>query len=38
MCDQIATVDLTRLAEPAGVLTLKEVQQVDEALFLVLDL
>lgn len=38
MCDQIATVDLTRLAEPAGVLTLEEMQQVDEALFLVLDL
>lgn len=38
MCDQIATVDLTRLAEPAGFLTLEEMQQVDEALFLVLDL
>jgi len=38
MCDQIATVDLTRLAEPAGVLTLEEMQQVDEALFLVIDL
>jgi len=38
MCDQIATVDLTRLAEPAGFLTLREMQRVDEALALVLDL
>jgi len=38
MCDQIATVDLTRLAEPAGFLTLEEMQRVDEALSLVLDL
>ena len=38
MCDQIATVDLNRLAEPAGFLTLEEMQGVDEALSLVLDL
>jgi len=38
MCDQIATVDLNRLAEPAGVLTLEEMQRVDDALSLVLDL
>jgi len=38
MCDQIATVDLTRLAEPAGFLTLQEMQRVDQALSLVLDL
>ncbi|MGI8523895.1 MAG: type II toxin-antitoxin system PemK/MazF family toxin [Nocardioides sp.] len=38
MCDQIATVDLNRLAEPAGFLTLEEMQRVDEALSLVLDL
>jgi mRNA interferase MazF len=38
MCDQIATVDLNRLTEPAGPLTLEEMQRVDEALTLVLDL
>lgn len=38
MCDQIATVDLTRLAEPAGFITLEEMQRVDEALSVVLDL
>ncbi|SEL82938.1 mRNA interferase MazF [Blastococcus sp. DSM 46786] len=38
MCDQIATVDVNRLAEPAGFLTLDEMQRVDEALSLVLDL
>jgi mRNA interferase MazF len=38
MCDQIATVDLNRLAEPAGCLTLEEMQRVDEALSLVLGL
>ena len=38
MCDQIATVDLNRLAEPAGFLTLEEMQRVDDALALVLDL
>jgi mRNA interferase MazF len=38
MCDQIATVDLNRLAEPAGFLRLEEMQRVDEALSLVLDL
>ncbi len=38
MCDQIATVDLNRLAEPAGFLTLEEMQRVDAALSLVLDL
>ncbi len=38
MCDQIATVDVTRLAEPVGFLELEEMQRVDEALCLVLDL
>ena len=38
MSDQIATVDLNRLAEPAGFLTLEEMQRVDEALSLVLGL
>jgi mRNA interferase MazF len=38
MSDQIATVDLNRLAEPAGCLTLEEMQRVDEALSLVLGL
>lgn len=38
MCDQIATVDLNRLAEPAGFLTLEEMQRIDDALSLVLDL
>ncbi len=38
LCDQIATVDLNRLAEPAGFLTLEEIQRVDDALMLVLGL
>ena len=38
MCDQVATIDLNRLAEPAGFLTLEEMQRVDDALSLVLDL
>lgn len=38
MCDQLDTVDLDRLTEPVGFLSLQEVQQVDEALALVLDL
>lgn len=38
MCDQLATVDLDRLSEQAGFLTLEEMQRVDEALALVLDL
>jgi mRNA interferase MazF len=38
MCDQIDTVDLNRLAESAGFLKLEEMQRVDEALSLVLDL
>ena len=38
MCDQIATVDLNCLAEPAGFLTLEEMQRVDDALSLTLDL
>ncbi len=38
MCDQLDTVDLNRLAEPAGFLTTEEMQRVDEALMLVLDL
>jgi mRNA interferase MazF len=38
MCDQLATVDLRRLTEHAGFLTLDEVQRVDDAVALVLDL
>ena len=38
MCDQLATVDLERLTEPAGFLTLDEMQRVSEALSLILDL
>jgi mRNA interferase MazF len=38
MCDQLATVDLDRLSEQAGLLTLDEMQRVDDALALVLDL
>ena len=38
MCDQLDTVDLDRLTEPVGFLSLQEMQQVDEALALVLDL
>lgn len=38
MRDQIATVDVNRLAEPTGFLELEEMQRVDEALPLVLDL
>ena len=38
MCDQLATVDLERLTEPAGFLTLGEMQRVSEALSLILDL
>jgi mRNA interferase MazF len=38
MCDQLATVDLNRLTESVGFLTLQEMQRVDEALSLVLDL
>jgi mRNA interferase MazF len=38
MCDQLDTVDLTRLTEPVGFLTFEEMQRVDEALAVVLDL
>jgi mRNA interferase MazF len=38
MCDQLATVDLSRLTEPIGFLTIEEMERVDEALTLVLDL
>ena len=38
MCDQLVTVDLERLTEPAGFLTLGEMQRVSEALSLILDL
>jgi len=38
MCDQLATVDLNRLTESVGFLTHQEMQRVDEALSLVLDL
>ncbi|TWP36967.1 type II toxin-antitoxin system PemK/MazF family toxin [Leekyejoonella antrihumi] len=38
MCDQVATVDLNRLTEQAGCLTMTEMRSVDEALSLVLNL
>ncbi|PZS13698.1 MAG: hypothetical protein DLM57_16060 [Pseudonocardiales bacterium] len=38
MCDQLATVDLTRLTEAAGFLSVEDMQRVDEALTLALDL
>lgn len=38
MCDQLATVDVGRLSESAGFLRIAEMQRVDEALALVLDL
>ncbi|CCG03096.1 Plasmid maintenance toxin/Cell growth inhibitor, PemK-like protein (fragment) [Blastococcus saxobsidens DD2] len=38
MCDQLATVDVDRLTELAGFLTLDEMQRVGEALSLILDL
>lgn len=38
MCDQLDTVDLKRLTEPVGFLSMEEMPQVDEALALVLDL
>ncbi|MGL4744261.1 MAG: type II toxin-antitoxin system PemK/MazF family toxin [Dermatophilaceae bacterium] len=38
LCDQLATVDLRRLTEPAGRLTGEEMQRIDDALALVLDL
>jgi mRNA interferase MazF len=38
MCDQLATVDLNRLTESVGFLTIEEMQRVDAALTLVLDL
>lgn len=38
MCDQLATVDLQRLSEFVGFLSIEELQRVDAALALVLDL
>jgi mRNA interferase MazF len=38
MCDQLDTVDLNRLTERAGFLSIQEMQRVDDALALVLDL
>jgi len=38
MCDQLDTVDLNRLTEPVAFLSIQEMQRVDEALALVLDL
>jgi mRNA interferase MazF len=38
MCDQLATVDLRRLTEPAGSLAMAEMQRVNQALSLVMDL
>ncbi len=38
MCDQLDTVDLNRLTEPVGFLTIEEMLRIDEALALVLDL
>lgn len=38
MCDQLATIDVNRLSEEVGFLSLDEMQRVNEALALVLDL
>lgn len=38
MCDQMATADLRRLTEFIGFLSVADMQRVDEALALVLDL
>lgn len=38
MCDQLDTVDLNRLTESVGCLSVREMQEVDQALSLVLDL
>ncbi|PZS35531.1 MAG: growth inhibitor PemK [Pseudonocardiales bacterium] len=38
MCDQLDTVDLRRLTESVGFLTVQEMRQVNEALALILDL
>ena len=38
MCDQLDTVDINRLSEPIGFLSVADLQQVDEALSLILDL
>ena len=38
MCDQLATIDLRRLAEAVGFLSLEEMQRVDQSLTLILDL
>jgi mRNA interferase MazF len=38
MCDQLATVDLNRLTEAIGFLTFDEMERVDNALAVVLDL
>jgi mRNA interferase MazF len=38
MCDQLDIIDLRRLTEAAGFLTIEEMLRVDEALALVLDL
>lgn len=38
MCDQLATVDLNRLTEAIGFLTIDEMERVDNALAVVLDL
>lgn len=36
ICDQLDTVDLRRLTDPVGYLTMEELQRVDQALDLVL--
>jgi mRNA interferase MazF len=38
MCDQLATVDLNRLTEPIGFLTIDAMERVGNALAVVLDL
>ena len=38
MRDQIATVDLDRLTEPVGFLTVEQLHRIDQAITLVLDL
>lgn len=38
MCDQLATIDLARLSDSAGFLTVEEMQRVDRALAVILDI
>ena len=38
MCAQLDTIDLRRFTESAGLLTIKEMQRIDESLTLILDI